>query len=273
MLRTLMLAGICAMFACQGSTDPPVSFVAGLRVLGARADPPQVDPGGRATVTLLVADTTNRAATATWTRCLDAPLPGAAVNPDCVTRQTAPFLQAVGEGLMITADMPEVAPGALGLPDVTNGVYLPLVARVTDGADTVVAVYRLRLGDGSPTNRNPAIAEVDVVGAGGVTASLDGASPRVVHAGDALTLEVAFAPGSAETYAGPGGVTATEVLTTAWFCTAGALSFEQTSLAQPRTVLRLADQLPSPGQTIDLYAVARDGRGGIDFVHRALELQ
>jgi hypothetical protein len=273
MLRALMLAGICAMFACQSSTDLPVSFVTGLRVLGARADPPQVDPGGRATVALLVADTTGRAATASWTRCLEPPLPGAAVNPDCVTRQTAPFLQALGDGLTITADMPELAPGALGLPDVTNGVYLPLVARVTDGADTVVAVYRLRLGDGSPANRNPAIAEVDVVEADGVAAPLDAASPRVVHAGDALALEVAFAPGSVETYAGPGGLTATEVLTTSWFSTAGALSFEQTSVTQPQTVLRLADQPPSPGQTIDLYAVTRDGRGGIDFVHRALELQ
>jgi hypothetical protein len=48
---------------------------------------------------------------------------------------------------------------------------------------------------------------------------------------------------------------------------------EKTSEIQPQTVLRLDQRLPVAQSQIDLYAVARDERGGTDYAHRAFQLQ
>ena len=45
-LGALVVAAATALAgACNKSTDPPVSFLVGLRVLAIQAEPPQVDPG------------------------------------------------------------------------------------------------------------------------------------------------------------------------------------------------------------------------------------
>ncbi|HVX96710.1 MAG TPA: hypothetical protein VHK47_17465 [Polyangia bacterium] len=260
--------------ACTTSPDPPVSFVTGLRVLAISAEPPQVSPGQTTQVTALVIDTTGRPVDVTWSRCLLAPLPGEAVNVDCATAAAgAPALEPIGSGLSVSFAMPDVAATALGLPDATNGVYVPLMANITDGADTIVAAYRLRLGDGTPPNMNPQIASVDVVDAGGGLTPIDPATPLGVHAGDSLTLEAVPAAGSAQAYTGPDDMPATEVLTISWFTTAGTLSVAKTSDMQPTTVLKLQESLPGTGENIDLFAVVHDGRGGVGYTHRVLELQ
>ena len=67
-----------------------------------------------------------------WSRCLLAPLPGQASNPDCVDNRQAPYLEPIGEGATITTTMPaDITAEALGQPDASGGVYLTLVARVT----------------------------------------------------------------------------------------------------------------------------------------------
>jgi hypothetical protein len=47
----------------------------------------------------------------------------------------------------------------------------------------------------------------------------------------------------------------------------------KTSDTQPTTVLKLQENLPNPGGNIDLFAVVHDGRGGVGYTHRVLELQ
>ena len=103
--------------------------------------------------------------------------------------------------------------------------------------------------------------------------ALDATAPMPVRSGGALSLTVTFTPDSAQTYTAADGTVTTESLTTSWFCTAGELSFEKTSATQPETVLHLDQRLPAAGTQIDLYAVARDERGGTDFAHRTLLLQ
>jgi hypothetical protein len=266
---------------CQPGTDAPVTFVSGLRVLAIKAEPPQIAPGGSTAVTAFVVGTGAETPTVAWSRCRRPPLPGEGVSPDCVTNVEAPYLEPIGGGLTITTAMPaDVTADALGAPDASGGVYLPLVARVAAGADAVVATYRLRLfagaggASGEAANRNPAIAGVLVAGASG-TSPLDEAVPLVVHAGDRLTLTATFAAGSAEAYVSPSspGAPVAEVLTTSWFASAGDFSNERTSDQQPDTELRLDQRLPAPGTAIDVWAVARDERGGADWVHRVLELE
>ena len=258
---------------CQSFSDPPVSFVAGLRVLGIKAEPPQIAPSASTTLTTLVVDTYGGAPTASWSQCNLPPLPGQTVNTDCVDGSAGAALQPIGDGLTIPFVMPQVAAASLGAPDATGGVYLPLVAVLEASPQTLTAVYRLRLADDAPPNTNPTIADVISIDAAGAMSPLDAATPMLVHSGEALSLSVSFAPDSAQTYTAADGTVTTETLTTSWFCTAGDLSFEKTSATQPETVLHLDQRLPSAGAQIDLYAVARDERGGTDFAHRTLLLQ
>ena len=110
-----------------------------------------------------------------------------------------------------------------------------------------------------------------LVDAAGVATPLDAAAPPTVHAGDRLTLQVAVADGSVETYPPPlGGAPVAEMLRTSWFSTAGKFSEERSEGPQASTVLELDDLLPRPGNAIDLFAVIRDDRGGTDYVHRTL---
>jgi hypothetical protein len=258
---------------CQSFPDPPVSFVAGLRVLGIKAEPPQIAPGAGTTVAVLAVDTDGGTPTASWNQCTLPPLPGQTVNTACVDGSAGADLQPIGDGLTIPFTMPQVTAASLGAPDATGGVYLPLVASVDASQQSVTAVYRLRLADAAPANANPTISGVFSVDAAGAMSALDATAPTLVHSGDALSLTVTLAPDSAQVYTAADGTVTTETLTTSWFCTAGALSFEKTSATQPVTVLHLDQRLPSAGAQIDLYAVARDERGGTDFAHRTLLLQ
>lgn len=271
------VCGVCvaaAVGGCQSFPDPPVTFVAGLRVLGIKADPPQVPAGAATSVDMLVVDTDGAMPAAAWNACLEPPLAGEIVNPDCVNTTSATFLQPIGSGLTITATMPDVTAAALGAPDASGGVYLPLVADVTaPGEVPIAAVYRLRLLETGPANTNPTIATVYQLDASGNMTPLDPSAPTPVANGAALSLGVTFAPGSAETYTAADGTTTTETLTTSWFATAGDFSFQKTSDTQPQTVLHLDQRLPAAGTPIDLWAVGRDNRGGTDFAHRVLQLQ
>jgi hypothetical protein len=266
----------CVLFGlggCQSFSDPPVSFVAGLRVLGIQAEPPQIGPGASTTVTALVVDTDGGAPAASWNQCLLPPLPGQTVNTACVDGSAGAELQPIGAGLAIAFMMPQVTAASLGAPDATGGIYLPLVAAVDAAPQSLTAVYRLRLADAGPANTNPTIAGVFSVDASGATSPLDPGAPTPVPSGGAVSLTVTFAPDSAQSYTAADGKVTTETLTTSWFCTAGDLSFEKTSATQPVTVLHLDQRLPPAGAQIDLYAVARDERGGTDFAHRTLLLQ
>src|SRR5262249_14905430 len=147
MRRALLIAAACLGAACTQHPDTPVSFVEGLRVLAIRAEPPEVPAGATSQVTILAVDTDGRPIDVAWRRCLVAPRAGEAVNPACGRVETGADLQPLGSGMTIPVLMPAVAPGDLGQPDATNGVYLPVVARASVGTDSVTAVYRLRLGD------------------------------------------------------------------------------------------------------------------------------
>jgi hypothetical protein len=262
-----------ALGACQSFPDPPVTFVEGLRVLGIKAEPPEVPVGGTTTLSILAVDTAGNAIAADWTQCVVQPLAGQAVNPDCISAGANGSSQTIGNGLQITFTMPQLTAESLGAPDATGGVYVPLVAQVTAGADQVSAVYRLRLAQGDAVNHNPAILSLSNTDSTATAGPLDPQAPTPVSAGQSLALSAALAPGSAESYVRADGANVTEVVTTSWFCTAGALSFEKTSDAQPETTLSLNQRLPPAGGAIDLWAVARDGRGGMDYTHRVLLLQ
>lgn len=266
-----------AALACA-CTQPfaPASYVNGLRVMAVKAEPPEVAPGQPTALTALAVDTTGAAVAVSWVACTEPALTGqGAINPGCFGAGMKPFLVPIGGGLSIAATVPNVTPSDFGPPEASGGLYLPVVLHATSASGAVDAAYRLRLAQGAPPNQNPQLSAVLEVFATSAPVPLDEATPLEVHAGDEITLEAHFAPGSAETYAGaPGQPTAlTEVLSVAWFASGGSLSEPVTSLAKPTTVWRADQDLPAIGATIDLWIVGRDERGGTDWLHRTLVLR
>jgi hypothetical protein len=257
---------------CTPDDEVPRTLIVKPRVLAIKAEPPAVAAGETTTVTALIVGTGAEVPAVSWVRCRRAPRPGDAINPDCFDPAHADVLEPIGDGPAITTEMPaDVTAEALGQPDATGGVYLPLIARVTVASSSLLGSYRLRLATPADVNRNPGLTGILSGNADGSGTPIDPASPPDVRAGDQLTLQPALADGSAETYpAALGDGTTTEILLTSWFSTAGNFSQERTDATQPTTVLELSEPLPSPGEAIDLYAVTRDDRGGIEYVHRRL---
>jgi hypothetical protein len=263
-----------ACAGCEPDTDLPRTFIDGPRVLAIRAEPPAVPPGGSTVVTALVVGTGAETPAVSWTRCRRAPRPGEAINPGCVDTAQADYLEPIGDGTTITTTMPDVMASDLGQPDASGGVYLTLVARVTVAGQTLIATYRLRLQSDGEGNQNPVLTGLLLVDAAGTATPLEAAAPLAVRAGDRLTLRVAVADGSVQTYPPPlGGAPVAELLRTSWFSTAGTFTAERSEGPQASTTLELDARLPAPGNAIQLFAVIRDDRGGTDYVQRTLTFE
>ncbi len=266
---------LCALLVagCRNSFDP-ASFVTGLRVLAIKSEPPELAPGQTATVTPLVVDLSDfdggmNSWTVDWWLCLETPNPGSSVGADCVAADAGTSLQPLGRGPTMQVTMPDIQPAQLGLPDDSGGVYLPVVLHVSDGTQTLAAVYRLRysLFPLYP-NHNPVIDDVEVVpdDDAGAPASLSQDPPVELHAGDQIKLRTSVQAGSAEIYPmiegqlnlpdgglslsalGDGGLQfydggvrvdgtdiplVQELLPVSWFTTIGSLSPDTTGAAAP----------------------------------------
>ncbi|HEY7374312.1 MAG TPA: hypothetical protein VIF57_19270 [Polyangia bacterium] len=272
MLALTVVAAICASAACSPEGAIPRTFITKPRVLAIKAEPPSVAAGESTTVTILIVGVGGATPSVSWTRCRLAPRPGDTVNPDCVDTAQADFLEPIGEGTTITTAMPaDVTADALGEPDASGGVYLPLIARIGVAGQTLLATYRLRLSTAGDVNHNPVLTGILLVDAAGGTTPIDPVNPPAVHRGDQLSLQAAVADGSVESYpAALGGGTTDEMLVTSWFSSAGQFTMERSDGAQPATLLDLGALVPASGGAIDLFAVTRDDRGGIDYVHRTL---
>jgi len=274
MKRTSVLLALAC--ACSASFTP-ASHVQGLRVLGIKAEPPEVAPGGATALTVLAVDTSGSAVEVSWLACTEPALVGTGpINPACFGTGTEPFLVPLGSGLSLQALLPAVVPSEFGPPDASGGLYLPVVLHASSASGAVAAAYGLRLAQGGETpNQNPQLTGIFLVPSSGAPTPLDEATPLEVHAGDALTLEAEFSADSAETYAGAPGqpATLTEILSASWFATGGSFSEAVTGLPKPDTVWSANQDLPPVGSTIDLWVVGRDNRGGTDWLHRTLVLR
>ncbi len=277
---------------CRGNFAP-ASLLTGLRVLAVRANPPEVPPGQTSTLDALVSDTApddGGTITYDWRVCNDAPIIGMGnVNPTCVTSLDAGVLMPVSSAATAMVTMPNVAPTALGLPDDSDGFYLPVILRVALGPEEVIAAYRLRygIGHGVAPNQNPMLSTIEEVdpklddtpdaGAGLATTTVVGPGDMpTITVSRGATLRASFAAGSAETYPILTGVNqvsmTTEILTASWYSTQGHFSNPVTGVPKPLTKWEFnkftSTTIPPSGMVIPLYIVARDERGGTDFTVR-----
>lgn len=285
-MRALSLAILFAA-GCTSEFDP-ASFVDKLRLLAVKAEPPDVAPGQATMLSATTANPGGNAPTITWDACLLLPPPatGEAVNQDCIALPEGdPSLVPFGQGDSVAATMPMLSPSMIGLPDQTNGFYLPVRVKLDTGTSSLVAFVQLRIFLGAlaanPPNRNPSLTgifTVPVADAGADEQSpLDPITPAPVHENYQLNLRALVTPDSQEPYkvydGDPRTTTprdVTETIRISWFTTAGHFTNDVTGVDKPDTTLILDKHLPAPGTPIDLWVVARDERGGSDVLHRTL---
>lgn len=279
-LATALLA--CAAAGCSGDSDDDPSHVGALRLLAVVADPPEVPPGGATALTATVADPSLLDAGAprlAWSACLLGPAPGSgATNLACLASPAggdggAPLVP-LGEGLSIAATLPAFDAALLSPADQTGGVYLPIRLDLGLGATALTAIYRLRITDAAarPANRanaNPTIASVTAGGG-----ALDPAA-RTVVAGPTVSLAAHLAAGSAEGYqtatCPSPDPCPTEAPSISWFTTAGTFDPHSNGDGEPAT-LTVPGLGAGASRDLDVWAVARDGRGGSAVAHRLLTL-
>lgn len=217
-MRWLMLASVLAG-GCVASFDP-ASYVLGLRVLGIRADPPEIAAGETTTVSAIVDDneaydggSSPGSLQYLWTACTLTPLAGSSsLNEGCFN-QSGDGIIPLGVTPTITVTMPSVPLEQLGLPDATDGFYLPIILYLSNGSSQLTAVYHLRdhlvlpMGFDQPRNQNPTIDQILIVPSGQAAdagdsgdAPLLASAPPTLRMSDTINLKTTFLAGSDESY-------------------------------------------------------------------------
>ncbi len=309
--RLLPIVGLCLALGAPGCDSfKPATLVEQLRVLAIRAEPAEIASGETTTLHALVVDldpdAKGRPVTLEWALCDKAPAPGVEIDTDCYDLDTAPFITQLetlpDQGAQAT--MPPHTITSLGIPDTTGGLYVPIRLRVRAGTNTMVtAFHKLRLSNGLvPPNHNPSLADLAFIPTGedGELPDLgqtvppqplpdDSQPPMELPLGGKLRFRASAQPGSAESYttiAGSIGATTdpsqietktvTELIRFFWYASAGKIGTEVTGEERPDTQLdtsEYTDSLGPRGGLVDLWLVAREDRGGIDYLHRRIHLQ
>jgi hypothetical protein len=309
-MRLLALLAIASAAACGGGFDSP-TLVEDLRILGMRAEPPEVivdvDPQDPdlsqldippVTFTVLIADPgAERAVTWTMTAC--------ARNRDGLC-QGDPTDLVFASG---TADDPEMF-GAVAISGTLENPGIPLLMAALEndnlhgaagipihvelrvqgeGSDEVAWAYKReyytpRIPEERQANQNPGILDLTVdedgesVPAG--RCSDPTAVPLMVAPLEELDLFPVATEGSEEMFVLPtveGEVrTFTESLEYSWFATAGDFSEGETGGANPIDMDPPVDTIwkapDAPGR-VTLWLVQRDRRGGQSWIERCLVVQ
>ena len=297
-MRLLPLALLLA--ACDSFT--PASVIESLRVIAIRSDPAEVASGAEATLRSLVIDldpaAAGRTITYEWALCTKRPTAGYDVDPACFDADTADFLVPLPAlpGGTTKLTMPPHTVTDFGPPDSTTGFYVPVRLRVRAGNAVVTAFHRLRWEAGFvPPNQNPTIAGISYIKTEsdgqlpdmGQTVDVqplpdDTMPPMPLQRGGKLRFRASDAPGSSEMYTALVGdprdmktATFTERVRFFWYSSAGKVSPDVTGEERPDTVLdtsKFDTSIDARNGLVDLWLVGVDERGGVDWLHRQLEL-
>lgn len=281
---TLLAAGCWPDFGA----DP--ALVSAPRIIAVKAEPAEAAPGDPARYEALVADPTGAAANGAlhYSYCT-APKPLAENNAVSAACLDASALVPAGEGLEVTAPLPEDACALFGPdvqddgsrprdPDRTGGYYQPLRVDLAH-AEAVFHLTRLLCGLGSAPqevaaefaravrpNQNPRLAALSITERGNEL------SPDRLPASSELELTASWPAEAAESYpvfdpATQTLVTRREALSVAWFTSAGHLEVESSGRAENDLQQATQNRWRTPNQSgrAWLWIVLRDGRGGVDY--------
>jgi hypothetical protein len=286
-MRPHVLILLAALLAACGPDFELQSEIRRVRVLAIRAEPAELvlnpnatTPPGPVTFSALAVASDNRPITVRYALCrfrgnpYDGRCPGdnGVALPDGVLSLQDPNVQEV-----LLELLQERAPGG-GTPNPNDPALLAALAagiplfvgyEATDGSGTPEGtergVRRVTLRATAAPNQNPAVSDILWEGA-----SLAGPLP--------LSTEVTFQPvlteGSAQVYEAEGG-SSTEQVFYSWFATGDGEVKEFRSLesvdgkpGDPTSKY----ETPATPQRITFWVVARDGRGGVGWLSRTVDV-
>lgn len=269
-------------FGCGENPFPPQTLVERLRILGVRAEPPEVDPLATIELSALVADPQGqgRELQFTWAVCLIM-LGSEAMDIDCPGPDSYPL---EGQGPLSELHIPDLVAWLAEqgfpldqieqVPDEQIPAEMPLYVglSVTAGNEQTRAVKRIqvRLSGEEELNQNPSLTGV----------SLDeepvGEEVLQLSASTKYTLAPLADEATRQTYrrANEDQDRLEDFLFT-WYSTAGEFSDRRTILDVDTHGNRLDENewsLPDELGPATLWVVVRDGRFGTDWISRQFEI-
>lgn len=290
-------AALLALGACRPDLGDRESLITGPRVLAVRGEPAEARPGEVVAYDLLVVSPQGTLAepAARWAYCAAAkPLAdNNSVSAECL--HEAAVRPLPGPAPAVTAALPDDACELFGpdVPpgdvrprdaDVTGGYYQPI--RVRTEGQTAFGMERISCNLANApidavkdhakrytANENPTIVRLSAR-AGHAALGLD-----AIPAGAAVTFELEWAAGDAETYpvfdrAAQALATRREALRASWFATAGQLDDDRTGRDEDDMAGETENGWTAPDEPgpVHLWVVLRDSRGGADFTAATLEV-
>ena len=223
---------------------------------------------------------------------LEMPLEGDAAE---ITVDLGPDgLDLVGTVLpKVSAALAKLPGGATdGLP-VTPPPTLPLQFRLRAGDPSIGVVQvvrtvslRLAPSESAPPNKSPRLAALTADARPFCEASVEAGAPECfagAPVGTTLNLRVELDSGPREVCTAddlaqarcPDATPPIEALTYSWFTSAGELEFDFTNDETPENALKLPARLDEEGreaQKVYVFAVVRDGRGGLDVLEASFDM-
>lgn len=254
--------GVVTALSCSNNFEQP-SEIRGVRVLAVQANPAQWDllsaDGGApspVTLTALAVDADGGTPAVTFALCVPH-VPPSSGDP-CFGAQEVPL----DGGVLPARD-----------PRLTGDFSAPLRYRATDntggprGSET--GFFNLPAPTVPLFNHNPVITDVQMADAGTSVGTV--AWPLDTAVG----LRPVLAEGSIESYEGSQGPQR-EQITYAWFATGdGKIENYRSGEPIPGNPLNPTTtyRTPKTAQTVTLYVVARDGRGGTGWMRKVVQIR
>jgi hypothetical protein len=280
--RALTAMAFAALVACKPDLPARESIVTSQRLLAIKAEPAEAAPGAQVTYAALVADASGTVQNAliAWSTCASPPKPGenGAVASVC---QHGGDLRAIATASgSVPAAMPTDACALFGPdapaggyrpadPDATGGYYQPVVALTSNETSTFLhrvacnlanapADLAAQFGKQYVKNANPKIRALRI--------------PDRVDAGARASFAIDWSSDDAESYVAFDAATQSivskrEAMRVSWFATAGDYDDDRTGRAEDDGATTSSNGwlAPSSAQTVHVFVVIRDSRGGVDF--------
>jgi hypothetical protein len=308
----MALSGAAWLFAagCVPEFVEGTSLVDEPRVLALRSEPAQAEPGSEVALSALVASPADAAGVGnldvSYYFCLarKALSELGPVSPECLGVESSDRVDALGSGQELRAllpekgcslfgpDRPEPEPGQPAGrpvdPDSTGGYYQPVLAQLSEHAGVVLGAVRLECGltgvgrelvaeynQRNEPNENPELRRLERR-VSGSWQTIPQTEPPAIRRGEKLTLRAVWSEAEVYLRFDPRTrqlVEADEQVVVTWYSTGGEFEQPRSAAASATRSTPNAWIAPSERGLIRLWAVVRDGRGGIAWTSLELDVR
>lgn len=253
--------------ACQGPPEVRETLRE-LRVLAIRAVPPEARPGDKVKLSVLAFAPKNQTLQVTWHLCTSPE------QADQGCHQTSPN---IGDKDTIELTVPD---NYLANPtplESFRGRYLPVTLVVRAGDKELIATKRITVST-NPSNKNPELTGLTLTPEGGAPLT----EPYKAQFQKRVLLQPTLQDGAQQTFTlidpqGNKQEKTPETLYFSWYVTEGTMQKGYLTQENPqdknaRNNTWIAPEKADLSDTVTLYLIARDSRGGVHWLSRTILL-